>query len=68
MYRWGVRSMTEAEYKRLIFNQGLNMRMLAEQLGTKGPYVSAFITGRGNIPRKDWQILQNYFAALRAAA
>ena len=60
--------MSESEYRKLLFDQGLNQAMLAEQLETKGPYVSAFITRRGNIPRKDWQKIYNYFLDLRMAA
>jgi len=42
--------------------------MLAEKLGTKDPYVSAFITGRGHLPFKCWQKIYNYFLELRIAA
>jgi len=59
--------MSESEYKKMLIDQGLNMQMLAEQLGTKGPYVSVFITGRGYIPRKDWDKIYNYFMELRIA-
>jgi len=51
--------------KQRLFKQGLNNEMLAEKLGTKSPYVSMFITSRGDIPRKDWQILYEYFLELR---
>jgi len=57
--------MNEALNKKLLFDVGLSQAMLAEQLGTKTPYVSIFITGRGIIPREDWQTLYEYFLELR---
>lgn len=51
-----------------MFDEGLNQETLAEQLGTKAPYISMFITGRGQLPRADWQKIYEYFLNLRVAA
>lgn len=61
-------TLNEQELKGLMFNEGLSQKMLAEKLGTKGPYVSMFVTGRGDLPRADWQKIYEYFLELRVAA
>jgi len=51
--------------KQRLFKARLNNEMLAEKLGTKSPYVSMYFTGRGHMPRVDWQKLYEYFLELR---
>jgi len=69
IFRWvQVGIMTSNEYNGILFDQGLNQTTAAEIIGTKAPYVSMFITGRGNLPRKDWDKIYNYFMELRIAA
>lgn len=55
----------ETELKQLLFKEELNQEMLAEKLGVKSPYVSKYITGRGCVPRVDWQKIHEYFLELR---
>lgn len=57
---------TELMYKGLLFDEGLSQKMLADKLGTKGPYISMYITSRGSLPREDWQKIHDYFHELRA--
>ena len=51
--------------KKLLFDEGLNQRMLASKLSLPSPYVSMYISGIGSMPRKPWQIIHEYFLELR---
>jgi len=52
-------------YKQLLFDAGLNQRMLAEKLDVKNPYVSMYINGKRGIPREALNKLYDYFIELR---
>ena len=58
--------MARMDLKRLLFINGLNQVMAADLIGVRNPYVSNYISGRGYVPRDDWQKIHNWFHELRA--
>lgn len=53
------------DHQRLLFVNGLNQAMAAEQIGVRSEYVSMYITGNGYLSRDTWQKIRDFFVELR---